>query len=125
DDNVDAVEALALWLESLGHEALVAHDGSQAVETARRALPDLVLLDIGLPGMSGHDVARALRACADLREATLVALSGWGTDDDRAESTIACGRLCGGRVPTASGRRSATTLTRTDHPLSRGSKHPT
>jgi len=86
DDNQDAAESLALWVETLGHEALLAHDGPQALETALRTHPDVVLLDIALPGMSGDEVARRLRASAELRHATLVALSGWGSANDRATS---------------------------------------
>jgi CheY-like chemotaxis protein len=86
DDNQDAAESLALWVETLGHEALLAHDGPQALETALRTRPDVVLLDIALPGMSGDEVARRLRASAQLRHATLVALSGWGSADDRMSS---------------------------------------
>jgi len=86
DDNHDAAESLALWVESLGHEALLAHDGPQALETALRTRPDVVLLDIALPGMSGEEVARTLRACVELRHSTLVALSGWGRAEDRARS---------------------------------------
>jgi CheY-like chemotaxis protein len=86
DDNHDAAESLALWVETLGHEALLAHDGPQALETALRTLPDVVLLDIALPGMCGDEVARRLRASAQLRHATLVALSGWGGAEDRASS---------------------------------------
>ena len=86
DDNQDAAESLALWVETLGHEALLAHDGPQALETALRTCPDVVLLDIALPGMSGQEVARRLRASTQFRHATLVALSGWGGADDRASS---------------------------------------
>ncbi len=84
DDHQDAAESLALCVETLGHEALVAHDGSEALETALRARPDVVLLDISLPGMSGGEVARALRESPQLCHATLVAVSGWGTAEDRA-----------------------------------------
>jgi CheY-like chemotaxis protein len=86
DDNQDAAESVALWVETLGHEALLAHDGPQALETALRTRPDVVLLDIALPGMSGDEVARRLRASAQLRHATLVALSGWGSADHRMSS---------------------------------------
>ena len=84
DDHRDAAESLALCVEALGHEALVAHDGSEALETAQRAVPDVVLLDLALPGMNGDEVARALRASPRLRRATLVALSGWERPEDRS-----------------------------------------
>jgi CheY-like chemotaxis protein len=89
DDNQDAAESLALWIKSLGHEASVAHEGREALEMALRTRPDLVLLDIGLPGMRGDEVARALRASSELRDTTLVALSGWGSAEDRASSLSA------------------------------------
>ena len=89
DDNQDAAESLALWVESLAHEALVAHEGTEALETALRARPDLVLLDIGLPGMRGDEVARTLRASPQLRDTTLIALSGWGGAEDRSSSLLA------------------------------------
>ncbi|HSD53268.1 MAG TPA: response regulator [Burkholderiales bacterium] len=86
DDNRDSAESLAALLGALGHEAHQAHDGRQALELARRLAPDLVLLDIGMPGMSGHEVARRLRADPSLRETALIALTGYGTDDDRRAS---------------------------------------
>jgi CheY-like chemotaxis protein len=86
DDNQDAAESLALWVETLGHEALLAHDGPQALETALSTRPDVVLLDLALPGISGDEVARRLRASAQLSHSTLVALSGWGGTEDRASS---------------------------------------
>jgi CheY-like chemotaxis protein len=63
-----------------------AHDGRQALELARRLVPDLVLLDIGMPGMSGHEVARRLRAEPGLAGTTLIALTGYGSAEDRRES---------------------------------------
>jgi CheY-like chemotaxis protein len=86
DDHRDAAESLALCVETLGHEAFVAHDGFEALETALSTRPDVVLLDISLPGMSGDEVARALRASPQLRHATLVAVSGWGIAEDRASA---------------------------------------
>jgi two-component system CheB/CheR fusion protein len=61
EDNADAAELLAMTLETQGHEVLVAHDGPAALEAASRAHPDVVLLDLGLPGMDGYEVARRLR----------------------------------------------------------------
>lgn len=83
DDNVDAAETLVMFLALAGHEARMAHDGHQAIEVARSFLPQVVLLDIGLPGLSGLDVARRLRGDPALAGAFLVALTGWGTDDDK------------------------------------------
>lgn len=83
DDNVDAAETLVMFLALAGHETRMAHDGHQAIEVARSFLPQVALLDIGLPGMSGLDVARRFRADAALAGAFLVALTGWGTEDDK------------------------------------------
>jgi signal transduction histidine kinase/ActR/RegA family two-component response regulator len=82
DDNLDAAETLASLLEMFGHEVARAHDGPSALATASRMEPDVILLDIGLPGTSGHDVARELRAVPRLRHAKLVAVTGWGSEAD-------------------------------------------
>ncbi len=83
DDNLDAAESLATLLEFAGHEVRIAHDGPAALEAARQFLPDVVLLDIGMPGMSGYQVARKLREEPALRHILLVAQTGWGQEDDR------------------------------------------
>jgi two-component system CheB/CheR fusion protein len=83
DDNVDAACTLAQALGAIGHEAGVAHDGRAAVERAIRERPDVVLLDIGLPGMDGYAVARQLRAEASLADTVLIAVSGYGQTSDR------------------------------------------
>lgn len=83
DDNTDAAESLGVLLEMEGHAARIAHDGAQALALARVQAPDVVFLDIGLPDVSGYDVARQLRAMPALRQTLLVALTGWGTQDDR------------------------------------------
>jgi CheY-like chemotaxis protein len=80
DDNVDAARSLAEIAELLGHAAEVAYDGPSAVEKARAHAPDIVLCDIGLPGMSGYDVARALRAHG--KPVQLFALSGYAQPED-------------------------------------------
>ena len=85
DDNVDAAESLADLLRMLGHEVQVAHDGPGGLAVARAAKADVVLLDIGLPGMSGYEVARRLRADPDFT-ALLVAVSGYGREEDRHQS---------------------------------------
>jgi CheY-like chemotaxis protein len=86
DDNADAAESLASLLELSGHQTRVANDGEQAVRTAREFHPEIVFLDIGMPGKDGYEVAKELRESADTREAVLVALTGWGAKDDRARS---------------------------------------
>jgi PAS domain S-box-containing protein len=81
DDNVDAAESLADLIRMLGHEVEVAYDGSSALEKAGASPPDVVLCDVGLPGMSGYEVAKALRArCANGIQ--LVALSGYAQPED-------------------------------------------
>ncbi|MDG3002267.1 hybrid sensor histidine kinase/response regulator [Paludisphaera mucosa] len=88
DDNADTAWTTALSLELLGHVAAVAHDGPAALEAARSARPEVVLLDIGLPGMDGHQVARALRGDG-FSDTLIVALSGYGRDEDRERSRAA------------------------------------
>jgi signal transduction histidine kinase/DNA-binding NarL/FixJ family response regulator len=89
EDNVDAADALVELLRMWGHEVEVVHDGASAVAKAGEARPDVVLLDIGLPGMDGYQVARALRALPDLQDALLVALTGYGQEADRRRSAAA------------------------------------
>jgi len=86
DDNVDAARTLAELIALDGHEAHLAHDGPSAVESARRLRPDVVLLDIGLPGFSGLEVARRLREDPALAGLLLVALSGWVQPEDLVRS---------------------------------------
>jgi PAS domain S-box-containing protein len=86
DDNVDAAESVAMLLRLLGHEVETAHDGHTAVEAVQSFRPEVVLLDIGLPGMNGFDVAKVLRAQPENRELVLVAVTGYGQDEDRRRS---------------------------------------
>jgi PAS domain S-box-containing protein len=86
DDNVDAAETLAALFEIKGHTVATVHDGLDAVSRAQTFLPQVVFLDIGLPGLNGYDVARELRARPAVAGAFLVALTGWGTDADRLKS---------------------------------------
>jgi signal transduction histidine kinase/DNA-binding response OmpR family regulator len=88
DDNVDGVESLADLIGMLGHQVRTAHDGPTGIGVVREFDPDLVLLDIGLPGMDGYEVARRLRHEFGTR-AVLVAISGYGRDEDRAQSRAA------------------------------------
>jgi len=89
DDNRDAAESLALLLRFDGHEVAIVHDGVGAVETAATMQPDVVLLDIGLPGIDGNEVARRIRLMPWGKGALLVAVSGWGRDEDRRRSADA------------------------------------
>ncbi len=86
DDNADAADSLARLLEISGHETAVAYDGEVALKTAETFGPDVVLLDIGLPEIDGYEVARRIRARPRVRDAMLVALTGWGQEDDRRKS---------------------------------------
>jgi PAS domain S-box-containing protein len=92
EDNVDAAEALAELLRLWGHEVEVAHDGATAVRSAGAAgsvRPGVVLLDIGLPGMDGYQVAGALRRLPELQGTLIVALTGYGQESDRQRSARA------------------------------------
>ena len=86
DDNVDAAETLSALLEFSGYEVIVAYDGATALAQARAHLPQLVLLDIGLPDMDGYQVAQAMRKIGGMAAATLIALTGWGSEQDRLRS---------------------------------------
>jgi len=83
DDNVDSAESLAMLLRLGGHEIETAYDGLQAVESAERFKPHLILLDIGLPHLDGYDAAVRIRERTNGREVVLVAVTGWGQDEDR------------------------------------------
>jgi two-component system CheB/CheR fusion protein len=87
DDNQDAADSLAMLLRHDGHRVEVVHDGDQAVEAFARVQPDVVLLDIGMPRLSGYEVARRLRA--DNRSVLLIAITGWGQGADREKSAAA------------------------------------
>lgn len=82
DDNADALDTLALLLEMAGHEVFKASDGEEALRVADTQRPDIALLDIGMPRLSGHDVAKRLRSESWGADMTLVAVSGWGQHHD-------------------------------------------
>jgi two-component system, chemotaxis family, CheB/CheR fusion protein len=86
DDNVDFADSLKLLLTYEGHVVEVCNDGRSAVEVAKQMLPDVVLLDLGLPGMNGFDTAREMRALPGLRDALLIAVSGYAQEEDRRRS---------------------------------------
>jgi len=86
DDNLDSAESLATMLDLMGCETRMAHDGIEAVKAAESFRPNLVMLDIGLPLMTGHEVARHIRTQAWGQAMVLVALTGWGQEEDRRKS---------------------------------------
>lgn len=83
DDNEDAANSLAMVLQLGGHETASVYTAADALERAAAFKPDVVLLDIGLPGMSGYEVAQRMREMPGLRNIRLVAVTGYGRHDDR------------------------------------------
>ena len=83
DDNADAAESLAELLEMKGHTVRTARDGPEALRVLDTFRPQLALLDLGLPGMSGYELAGRLRENPGLKGVTLAALTGWGKEEDR------------------------------------------
>ena len=90
DDNADAAAMLAMLLEASGHQVMVAHDSGAALEHAREEAPQVCLLDIGLPDIDGNELARRLRAQPETAHALLIAVTGYGQEQDR-EQTLAAG----------------------------------
>ena len=86
DDNVELALGLARLLKLLGHDVKMAHDGPTALEAARSFQPEIVLLDIGLPGLDGYQVATMLRQEGPSRKARIIAITGYGHEDDRRRS---------------------------------------
>ncbi|QDU87206.1 Autoinducer 2 sensor kinase/phosphatase LuxQ [Pirellulimonas nuda] len=89
DDNVDAARTLASLLKLDGYAVRAAHDGCSGIEQACAFKPDVILLDIGMPGMDGYETARRIRAQRIDPRPTIVAVTGWGSDRDRAQSQAA------------------------------------
>lgn len=89
DDNLPSAQTTAWMLEMIGHEIYLAHDGPGALAAAQEHRPDVILLDIGLPGMSGYDVCRALRALPDFQNTLVVAQTGWGRTRDKQQAAEA------------------------------------
>src|SRR5690242_2803684 len=88
DDYSDTVESMAMWLKHYGHKIQVAHDGYQAIEIARRQPPNYVLLDLGLPGLDGYQVASRLRL--ELGSSpVIIAITGHGREEDRRRALAA------------------------------------
>jgi PAS domain S-box-containing protein len=86
DDNVDGAESLSRLLQICGHETRTAHTGPDGLEASRSFNPEVVFLDIGLPGISGYEVAKQLRGDPSLNGIVLIALTGWGTEDTKRRS---------------------------------------
>jgi PAS domain S-box-containing protein len=86
DDNIDAVEILAELLRMFGHLVKVSNDGREALMIAQKFCPDMVMLDIGMPGMTGYEVARAMRKLPKTQQTILAAITGWGAQEDRART---------------------------------------
>lgn len=83
DDNVDVAEMLSAYLQQIGHEVIQAHDGRAGLDAALRHHPDVIVCDIGLPGLNGYEVARRLCQVRELRSSLMVAVSGYGEPADR------------------------------------------
>ena len=83
DDNEDAAKALAMLLRLAGHDVCTAHGGQAALDLASTFRPEIALLDIGMPDLNGYEVARQLRGTAQGKDLRLIALTGWGQEDDK------------------------------------------
>ncbi len=83
EDSKDGAFMLSMLLDSAGHETFVEHNGHYALERARTEAPDICILDIGLPDMDGNEIARRLRSIVDITQPILIAITGYGQDDDR------------------------------------------
>jgi len=89
DDNVDSAQTSLWMLDLMGHKATVAHEGLTALEMAHEIKPDVVLLDIGMPGMDGYEVCRQLRQMPEMKNKTVIAQTGWGQESDRQKAFAA------------------------------------
>jgi CheY-like chemotaxis protein len=86
DDNRDSADSLAMLLEITGNKTYMAHDGVEALEAIEKHRPEVVLLDIGLPRLDGHEVCRRVREESWGKNIVIIALTGWGQEDDRRKS---------------------------------------
>lgn len=89
DDNRDSADGCSALLQMAGHDVLTAYSGREALALAADFRPQLALLDIGMPGMNGYDLARQIRAASWGRDILLVAVTGWGQDEDRRQAEAA------------------------------------
>jgi CheY-like chemotaxis protein len=87
DDNHDSALSMAMMLQIMGHDTRTAHDGESAVSTAETFLPEVMLLDIGLPKLNGYEVAQRIREKTWGQSMYLIAVTGWGQDEDRQRSS--------------------------------------
>jgi PAS domain S-box-containing protein len=89
DDNIDAATSLATLLTMRGHDVIVAHNGLEAIEKTRSFTPEVVLMDLGMPHLDGIETARRLRSLPSGEQLRLIAITGWGQDEDRARTRAA------------------------------------
>lgn len=89
DDNQDSAESLSVLLRLQGHLVESAHDGRRALQAAERFRPDVILLDLGMPGMNGYEVCREIRKQPWGGDVLLIAQTGWGQEQDRQRTTDA------------------------------------
>jgi CheY-like chemotaxis protein len=89
DDNRDAADSLGMLLRRIGTDVTVVHDGAAALRALDACRPDVVLLDLGMPEMDGYSVARRIRERPEHRDVVLIALTGWGQEEDRRRTRIA------------------------------------
>jgi len=89
DDNPIIADTLGMMLEDIGHEFEAVHDGCEALDAARHYRPDVILLDIGLPGMNGYEVCKAFRGEPEFKHTPIIAQTGWGQDRDKELATEA------------------------------------
>jgi CheY-like chemotaxis protein len=83
DDNQDAADTMAELVRTIGANVKVAYDGDSALQVLRTHRPSVVVLDLGMPGLDGHEVARRMRLDPEFRDVTLIALTGWGQEENR------------------------------------------
>ena len=86
EDNKLQAQSLAILLEMMGYQVRTASDASTALSMIAEFVPQVALIDIGLPGLNGYELARRLRDLPQLRDITLIAQTGWGTEDDREQA---------------------------------------
>ncbi len=89
DDNVDSAQTSSSMLDLMGHSCTVVHEGALALAVARALKPDVVLLDIGMPGMDGYEVCRQLKQMPEMQKKTVIAQTGWGQESDRQKAFAA------------------------------------